>query len=400
MIKAAIELTFSDTYFHIPDGIPPFLGHNAYMTTKTGQQTPASTTAEPSALEQEPSSLKQEVKHTVASYFARIHLKNAERIGLCREELMDTAQLSESLLQEPGARIAPQQLATLFQSIWNACDDEFLGLAATPTRVGVFTLLSERMVECETLGDALHEAIRFYRLTNPNFSFHLETIEKNTGNQVHFHIRLKHPELDHDNILIELLLLIWHRFPNWLVREAIPLQEIHFTYGPPAHRDEYRLLYPGPSRFYQTENTLVWPAEVLQWPVRRNKEQLLKYLRLVPLPWFRKQEFVENLTDKVSRLLEDSPEEHLITLDEIADQLHMTARTLRRKLTSEGSSFQRLKDNLRRDRAIYWLSQPDISIAKVGIHSGYTETTAFIRAFKSWTGISPGDYRKRLLAGK
>ncbi len=394
MIKAVTELTFSDTYFHIIDGIPPFLGHNANMTTKTGHQTPT-----------EPSTLKQEVKHTVASYFARIHLKNAERIGLSREELMATAQLSESLLQEPGARIAPQQLSTLFQAIWNACDDEFLGLGATPTRVGVFTLLSERMVECETLGDALHEAIRFYRLTNTNFSFHLETVQKTTAQkttdkQVHFHIRLKHPELDHDNILIELLLLIWHRFPNWLVREAIPLQEIHFTYGPPEHRDEYRLLYPGPSRFYQIDNTLVWPAEVLKWPVRRNKEQLLKYLKLVPLPWFRKQEFVENLTDKVSRLLEESPEEHLITLEEIAGQLHMTARTLRRKLTSEGSSFQRLKDNLRRDRAIYWLSQPDISIAEVGTHSGYTETTAFIRAFKSWTGIAPGDYRKRLLAGK
>jgi AraC-like DNA-binding protein len=355
------------------------------MTTKSGHPPPPAASAE--------APLTQEVKHTVASYFARIHLQNAERQGMDTQALMAQAQLPASLLQEPGARIAPQQLAALFQAMWQVNDDEYLGLTQSPRRIGVFTLLTERMVQCETLGQALKEAIRFYRLTDNDFNLVIEQQDK----QVLLHIRLQHPELDYQNILTELLLLIWHRFPSWLVKQVIPLHEIHFRFKPPSHKEEYRLLYPGPCRFSQPDNTLVWPAEVLDWPIRRNTEQLLKYLNIVPLPWFRKQEFVETVTDQVSRLLEEGPTDHLITLNDIAAQLHTTARTLRRKLTSEGSSFQRLKDNVRRDRAIYWLSLEDISIAEVGRRSGYTEATAFIRAFKSWTGVSPGDYRRRLL---
>jgi AraC-like DNA-binding protein len=74
----------------------------------------------------------------------------------------------------------------------------------------------------------------------------------------------------------------------------------------------------------------------------------------------------------------------------------MTSRTIRRKLSAEGSHFQQLKNGLRRDRAIHWLSQDNISLAEVGRRSGYQEVTAFIRAFKNWTGISPGDYRMKL----
>lgn len=351
------------------------------MTTKSGHPAPS----------QAP--LTQEVKHTIASYFARVHLQNAERLGMDTETLMAQAQLPISLLQEPRARIAPQQLAALFQAIWQTSDDEYMGLTETSRKVGVFSLLAEKMIHCETLGEALRQAVRFFRLIDKDVDLIVEPTDK----QVFVHIRMRQPELDYQNILTELLLLIWHRFPNWLVGQVIPLQEIRFRFQPPSHREEYRLLYPGPCRFSQPDNTLVWPAEVLDWPIRRNAEQLQKYLKIVPLPWFRKQEFVETLTDRISRLLEEGPVDHLITLDDIAEQLHTTTRTLRRKLTSEGSSFQRLKDNVRRDRAIYWLSQEDISIAEVGRRSGYTEATAFIRAFKNWTGIAPGDYRRRLL---
>ncbi len=338
--------------------------------------------------------MKQEIKHTVASHFARVHIANAERIGLDRELLLREAGLAEVLLREPRARIAPQQLAAIFRTVWRECDDEMLGLTEAPIRVGVFSLIAERMIEAETLGDALDEMMRFYHLVTNSFHFE-KTL---TGDQASFSIALTKPEYDPDNILIELLLLIWHRFPNWLVGRQIPLREVSFTYSPKAYKEEYPLLFPGPCRFKQSENMLVWPAEVLRWPIRRNREQLHAYLRHAPLPWFRKQKFVKSFTDQISRLLETSPLDHSASLAEIASQLHMTERTLRRKLTEEGSCFHRLKGEIRRDRAIYWLSKGDVSIAEISRYTGYTDPTAFIRAFKAWTGLSPGSYRRRLLA--
>lgn len=337
--------------------------------------------------------LKPEVKDTVASYFARVQLNNARRLGLDIDELLSRSRLSAKLLADPQARIAPEQLALLFSAIWETCGDEYFGLTEKASKVGIFTLAGEHMIGCNTLGQALKQACRFYRLMDRGVVLRLER-SKDTVSLV---ITLSRPELDPNYVLTELLLLVWHRFPSWLVAEVIPLLEIHFTYPAPEQAQEYRLLYPGPCQFEQPDNRLVWPAEVLDWPIRRNTNQLGTYMREVPLQWFKKQRYVENLTDQVTRLLEESATEHLISIEDIAIKLNMTSRTLRRRLTAEGVSYQTLKDTVRKDRAIYWLSQEDVPIAQVSRYCGYTETAAFIRAFKKWTDMSPGDYRKRLL---
>ncbi|MNZ95940.1 HTH-type transcriptional regulator VirS [compost metagenome] len=81
-------------------------------------------------------------------------------------------------------------------------------------------------------------------------------------------------------------------------------------------------------------------------------------------------------------------------MEEIAEEMHMTSRTLRRKLSDEGTSFQELKDGVRCDAAIHYLSQPAIPISQISRQLGFSEPAAFTRAFKQWTGISPGLYRR------
>ncbi len=77
----------------------------------------------------------------------------------------------------------------------------------------------------------------------------------------------------------------------------------------------------------------------------------------------------------------------------MARQLHMSPQTLRRHLSEEGSSFQELKDHLRRDLAIYHLGRSDLSIQDIAEQLGFSEPSAFHRAFKKWTGLTPGAYR-------
>jgi AraC-like DNA-binding protein len=333
-----------------------------------------------------------DVRHTVSGYFARAHLHNAVRLGLSEEELLEHASLSPSLLQQEGARLAPGQLARLLLRIMMTLDDELLGLTAEPSRFGVFALLCEHLTRTRTLGEALRETQRFYDLLSRDVSFELSEKEQN----VCVTLTLAKPELDEHHVLIELLLLVWHRFPSWLIGQVIPLTCVQLAYAEPAHGEEYRLLFPAPRQFNQASNTLVWPKSVLNLPIQRNMEQLKRYLAQVPQLWFRKPRFAEYQTERVMLLLEHADNPHQTTLEDIAAQLHMTSRTLRRKLTAEGSRFQQMKDNLRRDQAIYWLSQGRLSINEAGQRVGYTETASFIRAFKNWTGLSPGQYQKRL----
>lgn len=71
----------------------------------------------------------------------------------------------------------------------------------------------------------------------------------------------------------------------------------------------------------------------------------------------------------------------------------MSPQTLRRRLKDEGTSYQKLKDQLRRDMALFYLDQPDISIQGIAEMLGFAEPSTFHRAFKKWTGMTPGDYR-------
>ena len=89
-----------------------------------------------------------------------------------------------------------------------------------------------------------------------------------------------------------------------------------------------------------------------------------------------------------------------LSLEEIADRLYLSPRTIHRRLEEEGASFRTIKDALRRDLALARLTKTQRSIAQIAGELGYADTSAFYRAVVDWTGISPVQYRKRLQSEK
>ncbi|MNR46967.1 Urease operon transcriptional activator [compost metagenome] len=87
------------------------------------------------------------------------------------------------------------------------------------------------------------------------------------------------------------------------------------------------------------------------------------------------------------------PPEEWPELEKLAQIMSMSNSTLQRRLQAEGITYQRLKDDLRRDIAINLLCNPNLTVIDVAVQTGFQETSAFHRAFKKWTGVSPGAYR-------
>jgi AraC-like DNA-binding protein len=83
-------------------------------------------------------------------------------------------------------------------------------------------------------------------------------------------------------------------------------------------------------------------------------------------------------------------------LSEVAGQLAIHPQTLRRRLAGEGTSFKEIKNQLRRDTALHFLGKQGLSIEEIALRAGFSESSAFIRAFKGWTGVTPYHYRKGL----
>ena len=99
------------------------------------------------------------------------------------------------------------------------------------------------------------------------------------------------------------------------------------------------------------------------------------------------------LTPEQLRQCRQSLETH--NADDLAALLHTSARTLHRQLREEGANLQALKDEVRRERASQLLLRTDRPIKQVAEAAGFRNEKSFIRAFRAWTGQSPGDFRRR-----
>ncbi|MCU0926806.1 MAG: helix-turn-helix transcriptional regulator, partial [Hydrogenophaga sp.] len=100
------------------------------------------------------------------------------------------------------------------------------------------------------------------------------------------------------------------------------------------------------------------------------------------------------LVQRVRQVLLTQPQ-HAHNADDLAAQLHTSARTLHRQLKEEGATLQALKDEVRRERAMALLQRTHKPIKQVAEAAGFRNEKSFIRAFKAWTGLAPGEWREQ-----
>jgi len=329
--------------------------------------------------------------HTVSQHVAQAMLMRAEIAGHDPDTLLREAGIPHALLEDPSARLLPVQFANLMRALWRVSGDEFMGFAEHRSRVGTFPLMMHAALNADTLGEALRHGCHFYRVLTDEVSLSLREHDATA----HFTLRLRRPELDTRHVLSETILLCWYRFACWLINRRILLTETTFDYPEPAHVAEYHQLYPCPHHFGHHETTLVFDARLLSLPITRSRDELKALIRELPLGFFIKPVFQGSFGHRVrSRLLQHEGGE-LPSLEAVATEFFMTGRTLRRKLLDEGTSFQEIKDGLRRDQAMTLLRQTQTPIQRVAQHVGFRDATVFIKAFRQWTGMTPGDYRAR-----
>jgi AraC-like DNA-binding protein len=324
---------------------------------------------------------------TIASHFARAVLQGARRYDLDCEPILAQVGITPELLNEPRARIAPEQFALLIQLVWRALDDEYMGFGLAPSKRGTFAMMCHALIHCRTLDKALQRGFRFYGLfaDSPRLS-----LERNAEQ-----VRLCLDETslrDPEHFLSESLLVIWHRLASWLIGQRIRLDQATFAYARPAHSAEYELLFDCPMSFDADQTALTFHARYLSMPLLQDERTLKRFLERSPVDLLSRPDEGDSLTSQLRRLLSRDCNKWP-DLEAVAEHLHISPQTLRRHLRDEGTSFQGLKDELRRDMAIYHLSQADLSLQQIAEQLGFSEPSAFHRAFKKWTGLTPGAYR-------
>lgn len=175
---------------------------------------------------------------------------------------------------------------------------------------------------------------------------------------------------------------------NWM-----PL-EVNFQHAAPGNISEHQRVFGCTPDFGHHRNELVFSRDLLTVPMAKADDTLQKILEAQVVAVIQKLPKGEATTDAVRRLLATELGEGLPTLEQIAPRLHMSPRTLHRRLDEEGTSFRQVLAEVRRELAARHLSERQLAIGEIAFLLGFSEPSAFHRAFKRWTGHAPLAYRE------
>jgi AraC-like DNA-binding protein len=326
---------------------------------------------------------------TIAICFVASALQSVRGRDLNADELLANVGLSSSLLQVPQARVSAKHYGALWRAIAAALDDEFFGQDSRRMKVGTFAMLCHSVLNCKTLGQALDRSLRFYALILDDISGSAERDSKEARIVLH-----EAPGVSQRVFAHELLLMLLYGVSCWLVGRRIPILRTEFSYAEPPHSAEYRLMYCTDLHFNRPHTLLAFEASYLDLPVVQNERSAKEFLRTAPESILLKYKNGSSLTARVRRRLRQFLPGTVPDFEQLADEMSMTPATMRRRLHEEGESYQSIKDQLRRDLAISYLSHSKRSVMDIALELGFSERSAFHRAFRKWTGASPGEFRR------
>jgi AraC-like DNA-binding protein len=292
----------------------------------------------------------------------------------------------------------------LYQRIMWLMQDECFGMmAGGKVRWGSFRLMCLTLIHCENLRQAVIRAGEFSEICR---GFQVRsTLHCADGERVS--IRMAGIEsiseaefkrlMSIDNAdRIRTSLAVWHRFHCWLIGQEIPIESISFSFDCPESFKALAESYPAQVKFNQPYNGFEFNKEYLEARVIQNPQTLDEFIRMAPYHLVISDSARSTLKSKVRTILSKDVSESMPGAEAVASQLNLSVTTLRRHLQQEDTSFQKIKDECRLEAAIHYLGCQDLTNSVISEKLGFDETSAFFRAFKKWTAMTPGEYRKQM----
>lgn len=327
-------------------------------------------------------------KDTVSMYFVRAAIARLQPDAKSR--VLARAAVSPELLPAVHARVPAAAFATLWLAVAVELDDEFFGLDRRRMKVGSFALLCHAVLHSTNLEQATRGILRGFGVLLDDVTAALEV----DGDKAAIVIdnRIAAPEAR--RFADETFLIMVHGLMCWLAGKRIALDVAAFSGPRPPYPREYGVMFSPHLQFDAVATSIRFDARLLDAPVIQNAATLKTFLRTAPQSVFLKYRNTSSWSARLRRRLRSSLGGHdWPLLEDIAREFDVAPTTLRRRLDAEGTSYHTVRDELRRDVAIHALGSTPQSVAEVAALVCFQEVSAFRRAFKKWTGVSPSHYR-------
>ncbi|MEM7470547.1 MAG: AraC family transcriptional regulator ligand-binding domain-containing protein [Pseudomonadota bacterium] len=288
------------------------------------------------------------------------------------------------------SRVTLDQIVSLYQIAAVETGDEMMGLWSRPVRPRALQHLLTSVKEARGIPAALYRFSTFWNLLLDDYQFALEDAEGCLT------LRLEPqgaPDVQRFGHM--LILKLAHGLVSWLAGREMAVAGVEFTFERPEFAEDYAVIFPAPLRFGTSTTSITFEKRHLAAMQARDASDLDRFLKNAPRDWIftRSQEHTESL--KVRTHLGQTGWADA-SLEKTALFMHVTPRTLIRRLRADGTSFQMIKDGLRRDLAIRDLQAGRKSVEAIALDVGFSSAANFHKAFRRWTGSAPSAYRLKL----
>jgi AraC-like DNA-binding protein len=315
-----------------------------------------------------------------------------EQMGISRAELLRSAQLDPAELDNEEASVPRSVVFTLCERALDLTDDPAFGLHWCERLCGTaFNPVSHLAAHAATLRQGFESLHRFHRLLNDQPSFRLSE----QGDKVTVHcFTMSGASSRMQRVASEMLVLGIIR----LIRSFCPqarVDEVSFDYPTPEYHGEYTRVLELVPRFEQPQTLIVFDRALMNVASLHKDEDVHEALRAIA------ERRILRLTQHTPFTLRarDLLVEHGPTqpdMDRIARALGLSKRSLRRRLVSEGSSYKAIVKEALAIVAKRYLREKRLTIQETAYEMGFADSSTFHRAFKRWTGNTPGSYRDEL----
>ncbi|WP_248920732.1 AraC family transcriptional regulator ligand-binding domain-containing protein [Pseudomonas entomophila] len=308
--------------------------------------------------------------------------------------LLTRAGIDVGQLDLPEARVSAEAYARLWRLLARRCNDEFFAMDPRGLRSGSLAFLCRASMAQPTLAAGIETALAFLGLM-------LEDLQPSLVRQQSLaEIVINEPrDAPRRAFTYFTFWMIVHGVACWLAGRRIPILAIELRCAEPPFCDDYRVMFSENLQFDRPRTRMIIAAECLELPVRRNDEELQRFLAEAPGNILVKYRDPASLARQLRhRLLQLQPGAWP-DAERIASTLHISVSTLRRRLSEEGQTYQGIKDGVRRELSIAWLCEADLSLAQIAERLGFADSSSFYKAFRKWFGCNPGHYRHLILQG-
>ncbi len=315
--------------------------------------------------------------------------------GINPQTICKSAGLTSNLLENMDGRVPHEKYEAVWKEALLQTGDPNLGLhfGEQIGSHGSGHILFYVTANCPDLGTALEKICRYHCLLSDGGRPQMKTDER------YGYFITEHSGRDalvdrhtSEAIAVSMVKLIPHLTNQ---KDLQPL-EVRFQHPRPGDITEHERIFHGSVRFGQVRNEIIIHRRHLRLPLCLADAELLETLESHASKMLARLYPADTLTDKVSHILGEKLRGETPDIDSLSRTLGMSTRNLQNKLKKEGTTYQKLLDQARKEIALAYLKNPDISMVEIALLLGYAEQSAFNHAFKRWTGSTPQQYRQQV----